>query len=150
MPDFVDPSTPGDCLFCHIANGAIPSAKVYEDEQVLAIMDIGPVNPGHVLVLPKAHYRDLFDIPVETAQQVMAVAQQVAIAIRDEFSCPGLMLLQANGKAGAQTVFHYHMHVVPRHKGDGAGLVWPRQQTAGEALADYAALIAERLEQPLR
>ena len=116
----------------------------------MAIMDIGPVNPGHVLVLPKAHYSDLFDIPVETAKDVMAVSHQIAIAVRDAFSCPGLMLLQANGKAGEQTVFHYHMHVLPRYKDDGVGLIWPRKHLGDEEIARCAGLIAERLAQQRR
>ncbi len=108
-------------------------------------MDIGPVNPGHVLVAPKIHSTDLFDIPAETAKEVMLVAQRVAIAVKEVFSCPGLMLFQANGRAGEQTVFHFHMHVVPRHENDGAGLIWPRKQPEAQELAMHAAAIVDQL-----
>ncbi|MBO9538367.1 HIT domain-containing protein [Herbaspirillum sp.] len=109
-------------------------------------MDIGPVNPGHVLVAPKKHYASIFDIPPETAQEVMAVAQQIAIAVKETFHCPGLMLFQANGKEGEQTVFHFHMHIVPRHQDDGAGLIWPRRQCTSEQLAAHACLLQGKLQ----
>lgn len=145
MPNFTDTSRPDDCLFCRIVSGQIPAARVYENDQVIAFMDIGPVNPGHVLVAPKVHATDLFDIPPETAKEVMAVSQRIAIAVKTIFDCPGLMLFQANGKEGEQTVFHFHMHVVPRHQDDGAGLIWPRHASDGAMLKAQAADIAARL-----
>lgn len=145
MPNFVDTSHPDDCLFCRIVAGEINAEKVFENDRVIAFMDIGPVNHGHVLVAPKAHSTDIFDIPADTAKEVMHVAQRIAIAVKEVFSCPGLMLFQANGRDGEQTVFHFHMHVVPRYKNDGAGLIWPRKQPQAEELALHAATIADRL-----
>ncbi|MFJ3054993.1 HIT family protein [Herbaspirillum sp. NPDC087042] len=138
MPNFIDTSAPHDCLFCNIVSGKIPAIKVHESRDVLAFMDIGPVNPGHLLVAPKAHSENIFDIPPETAREVMAVAQQLAIAVKQAFDCPGLMLFQANGREGEQTVFHFHMHVVPRYAEDGAGLIWPRHARLAEQLEEDA------------
>lgn len=138
MPMFVDHSPPGQCIFCRLVEGVIPSAKVYEDALTIAFMDIGQVTPGHVLVATKRHAVTLLDITPEEAAAVMQTAQRVAQAIRAVFDPPGLTLLQANGAAGDQTVGHFHMHVVPRHAGDGIALTWPRQEPGAAVLADYA------------
>lgn len=146
MPNFVDPTPPGDCLFCRIALGTLPAAKVHEDELTVAFMDIGQVNPGHVLVATKRHWTDIFAIPTDEAQAVMATAHRIAAAARRAFDCPGLMLFQANGKEGEQTVFHFHMHVVPRHAGDGAGLIWPRKTPPFAELERHATALRSRLD----
>ncbi|KAB2902275.1 MAG: HIT family protein [Burkholderiaceae bacterium] len=138
MPMFVDTSPPGQCIFCRIVAGEIPSARVYEDALTVAFMDIGQVNPGHVLVATKRHAATLFDITPEEAAAVMQTAQHVARAVRAAFDPPGLSLLQANGPEGGQTVFHFHMHVVPRHGNDGVGLSWPRKEPGAEVLRGYA------------
>ena len=145
MPRFVDTSQPGECIFCGIARGDLLSAKVYEDELTIAFMDIGQLNPGHVLVAPKQHRVDIFDIPSIEAQAVMATAQRIAKAAKAAFGCPGLMLFQANGREGEQTVFHFHMHVVPRHANDGVGLIWPRREPPFEQLERYAAMMKSAL-----
>lgn len=138
MPMFVDTSPPGECIFCRIVAGEIPSARVYEDALTVAFMDIGQVNPGHVLVATRRHAATLFDITPEEAAAVMQTAQRVARAVRAAFDPPGLSLLQANGPEGGQTVFHFHMHVVPRHGDDGVGLSWPRKEPGSEVLQGYA------------
>ena len=148
MPDFIDPNHSPDCIFCKIVQGAIPSARVYEDELTLAFMDVGPVNPGHVLVATKRHAASLFDLTAEEAAAVMVTAQRVAASVRRAFDAPGLTLLQANGKEGWQTVFHFHLHVVPRHADDGIALVWPRQEPAREALQEHAHRIVQHLAPP--
>ena len=101
-------------------------------------MDLGQVNPGHVLVATKRHAATLFDITPEEAAAVMQTAQKVAQAVQAVFDPPGLTLLQANGKEGDQTVFHFHMHVVPRHGNDGIALSWPRKEPGAEVLNGYA------------
>lgn len=146
MPMFVDTSPPGQCLFCRLVAGEIPAARVYEDDLTLAFMDIGQVNPGHVLVANKRHAATLFDLTPEEAGAVMQTAQRVACAVRDTFDPPGLTLLQANGREGDQTVFHFHMHVVPRHGNDGIALSWPRKDPEFAILQDYA----ERLRAALQ
>ena len=145
MPAFVDTSPPGECIFCKLVAGQIPSAKVYEDALTLAFMDIGQVNPGHVLVATKRHAADVLDITPEEAAAVMQTAQRVARAIKAVFNPPGLTLLQANGREGEQTVFHFHLHVVPRYADDGAGLIWPRQEPGPAALAEQAGRLRQAL-----
>ncbi|MEZ7828929.1 MAG: HIT family protein [Brachymonas denitrificans] len=138
MPMFVDTTPPGQCIFCKLVAGEIPSARVYEDDLTLAFMDLGQVNPGHVLVATKRHAATLFDITPEEAAAVMQTAQKVAQAVQAVFDPPGLTLLQANGREGDQTVFHFHMHVVPRHGNDGIALSWPRKEPGAEVLHGYA------------
>ena len=138
MPHFEDPSPPGQCIFCRLVSGEIPAAKVYEDELTLAFMDIGQVNPGHVLVATKRHAATLFDITPAEACAVALTAQRVAQAVRAAFDPPGLTLLQANGREGDQTVFQFHLHVVPRHAQDGIALSWPRKDPPAQVLQEYA------------
>ena len=138
MPMFVDTSPPGQCIFCRLVAGEIPSAKVYEDALTIAFMDIGQVTPGHVLVATRRHAATLLETTPEEAAAVMQTAHRVAQAIQTAFNPPGLTLLQANGPLGGQTVAHFHMHVVPRHKADGIALTWPRKEPPAAVLADYA------------
>ena len=142
MPMFIDTSPPGQCIFCRLVSGDIPSAKVYEDALTIAFMDLGQVNPGHVLVATRRHAATLLDITAEEAAAVMQTAQRVARAVQAVFDPPGLTLLQANGREGDQTVFHFHMHVVPRHAQDGIGLTWPRKNPDATVLQDYADRLA--------
>lgn len=146
MPMFVDTSPPGQCIFCRLVAGEIPSARVYEDALTIAFMDIGQVNPGHVLVATKRHAATLLDITPEEAAAVMQTAQHVARAVMAVFNPPGLTLLQANGREGDQTVFHFHMHVVPRHAQDGIALSWPRKEPAADVLRGYALQLGQALQ----
>lgn len=138
MPAFVDTSPPGQCIFCRLVAGEIPSAKVYEDDWTIAFMDLGQVTPGHVLVATKRHAVTLFDLSPEEAAAVLQTAQKVARAIQATFDPPGLTLLQANGPLGGQTVAHFHLHVVPRHADDGISLGWPRKEPGPAVLQGYA------------
>lgn len=146
MPLFIDTSPPGQCIFCRLVAGEIPAARVYEDALTIAFMDIGQVNPGHVLVATRRHAATLLDITPEEAAAVMQTAQRVARAVQATFDPPGLTLLQANGREGEQTVFHFHMHVVPRHADDGIALSWPRKEPAAEVLQGYAARLVDAIE----
>ena len=146
MPKFVDTSPPGECIFCRLIAGEIPLARVYEDALTIAFMDIGQVNPGHVLVATRRHAVTLFDLTPEEAAAVMQAAQKVAEAVRAVFDPPGLTLLQANGKEGDQTVAHFHMHVVPRHAGDGIALSWPRKEPGAQVLQEHAAQLRQALQ----
>jgi histidine triad (HIT) family protein len=138
MPMSVDPSPPGQCIFCRIVQGEIAAAKVHEDALTIAFMDIGQVNPGHVIVATKRHAATLLDITPQEASAVAQAAQRVAKAAGVAFDPPGLTLLQANGREGDQTVFHFHLHVVPRHAQDGIALSWPRKNPPAEVLHGYA------------
>jgi len=134
-----------DCVFCKLVAGTIPSTRVYEDEHTLAFMDIGQVNPGHVLVAVKTHAANLYELEEAQAAAVARTAHRVALAIRDAFDPEGLSVYQANGRAAGQTVFHYHVHLLPRHAGDGMELVWPAKNPPRETLEAYAARIRARL-----
>lgn len=113
-----------DCIFCKIVNGEIPSLKLYEDDRILSFMDINPFNDGHCLVVLKDHAETLFQAEVSDLERSMRVVQRVARAVDAALSPPGMNLVQANGAAAGQTVFHYHMHVFPRRDSDGASLNW--------------------------
>ena len=130
-----------DCVFCRIVAGQIPSTRVFEDEHTLAFMDLGQVNPGHVLVVAKTHAENLYALDDALAAAVAKASVRVSRAIRDAFKPEGLSVYQANGKAAGQTVFHYHVHLLPRHAGDGMELTWPVKNPPRENLEDYAAKI---------
>lgn len=125
-----------NCIFCKIAAGIIPSATVYEDDDFRAILDIAPAHKGHVIILPKVHADNLFSLPDEVASKLLPVAKKVAAAVKRTTGCDGVNLLQNNGTAAGQSVFHLHVHVVPRFEGDGILPVWPQGSYAdGEAAA---------------
>ena len=111
---------------------------VHEDDDTLAFMDIGQVNPGHVLVAAKAHVENIFALDDRQAAAVFRTAARMARAIRAAFTPQGLSVYQANGSAAGQTVFHFHIHLVPRHEGDGMALTWPVKNPPREKLAEYA------------
>ena len=134
-----------DCVFCRIVARQIPATVVFEDEHTLAFMDIGQVNPGHVLVAVKKHAENLYALDDAQAGAVLRTAARLARAIRDAFNPEGLSVYQANGKAAGQTVFHYHVHLVPRHEGDGMALTWPVKNPPREKLAEYAQKIKASL-----
>ena len=113
-----------NCVFCRIAAGTLPSTKVYEDGSTLAIMDINPLTPGHLLVMPKAHMENLFDAEEDTVAEVIRVVSRIAKAIGQALKPEGLNVLQANGRAAFQSVPHLHFHLIPRSSGDGAGFDW--------------------------
>jgi histidine triad (HIT) family protein len=134
-----------DCVFCRIVAKQIPATVVHEDEETLAFMDIGQVNPGHVLVALKAHVESIFALDEARAAAVFRTAARVARAIRDAFAPQGLSVYQANGAAAGQTVFHFHIHLVPRHEGDGMALSWPVKNPPREKLIEHAGKIRAKL-----
>lgn len=123
-----------DCIFCKIANGVIPSATVYEDDDFRVILDIAPAAKGHALILPKQHYANLWELGEEETKKVMAVAAKVSAAQKAALSCDGINLLQNNGVAAGQTVFHFHIHLIPRYDNDEVTVPWNHLEYAeGEA-----------------
>ena len=134
-----------DCIFCRIMVKQIPATVVHEDEHTLTFMDIGQVNPGHVLIAAKAHVDNIYALDDVQAAALFRSAARVARAIRSAFSPEGLSLYQANGKAAGQTVFHFHMHLVPRYADDGMSLTWPVKNPPREKLEENAAKIREQL-----
>lgn len=133
------------CIFCKIAAGEIPSATLYEDEEFRVILDLGPAAKGHALILPKAHYANLYEIPEETAAKAMKLAKKMAEAMTKALNCDGFNLVQNNGEVAGQTVFHFHMHLIPRYKGDGAGITW----TQGQLTDDVRDEIVEKVHAAL-
>lgn len=113
-----------DCVFCKIRDGQIPSLKVYEDERTLCIMDINPLNRGHCLVLTKSHAPTIWDADIADLQAAIVTAKRVAEALKTAVRPDGLNMLQANGAAAFQSVFHYHLHLIPRWNNDGKGFDW--------------------------
>lgn len=128
-----------NCIFCKIANGDIPSRTIYENDLFRVILDNGPATDGHALVLPKDHYANLFEIPADTAAEAMKTAQTVAAMLKEKLHADGLNLVQNNGETAGQTVHHFHMHIIPRYKGDGQNILWkpghPSDQELDEVLA---------------
>jgi histidine triad (HIT) family protein len=135
-----------DCVFCKIVAGQIPAAKVHEDQLTLAFMDIGAVNPGHVLVAVKAHVENIFGLDDALAAAVFRTAARVARAQAKAYAPEGVTLYQANGAAAGQTVFHFHLHLVPRYARDGMGLTWPAKNPPREQLEANAAKLRAALE----
>lgn len=113
-----------DCVFCGIRDGLLPSTKVAEEERALAIMDINPINPGHVLILTKRHVENLFGIAEEDLVAAARLARRVAAGMRRGLAPDGLNLVQASGRAAFQSVPHFHIHLIPRWLGDGKGFDW--------------------------
>ncbi len=113
-----------DCIFCKIVAGQVPCFKLFEDAETLAFMDINPVHDGHALVIPKAHFATVFDIAPEAVAAVARAGAKVAKAVNQAVAPDGLNLIQANGKGAAQSVAHFHIHVLPRRLGDGLLVNW--------------------------
>lgn len=128
-----------NCIFCKIANGEIPSATLYEDEDFRVILDLGPASKGHALILPKVHAANLFELPDETAAKAIILAKKIAAKLMNGLHADGINLVQNNGEAAGQTVHHFHMHLIPRYKGDTVNLGWK----PGELTEDHKKQILE-------
>lgn len=130
-----------NCIFCKIANGEIPSTTLYEDEDFRVILDLGPATRGHALLLPKNHFANLFELDDETAQKAILVAKKMAGKMKDALGADGFNLVQNNGGAAGQTVFHFHMHLIPRYENDNAGILWEPGETTPEDMAEVKRLV---------
>ncbi|MCR5201669.1 MAG: HIT family protein [Lachnospiraceae bacterium] len=129
--------TDDNCIFCKIIKGEIPSNKIYDDEDFMVMLDISPASKGHAVLLPKYHAENLFELPDEYKEKALKVAGKCAAAIKKTLNCDGINILQNNGEAAGQTVFHFHIHIIPRMSGDNLGITWV-QKTAedNEKLAE--------------
>jgi len=130
-----------ECIFCAIVESRAPAHVVFEDGETLAFMDINPANPGHTLVIPKRHVRNVYELDDEAAAAVMKATVRVARAVRAAFQPDGLNLLQSNGPAGGQVIFHFHMHIIPRWYGDGLRLARPLEVRRTMSIEEAAARI---------
>ena len=132
-----------NCIFCKIVNGDIPSKMLYEDGEFKVILDLGPATKGHALILPKNHYRNLYELPDDMASKVMLLAKKMASQMTDKLECDGFNLVQNNGEAAGQTVFHFHLHLIPRYNGDGQTLGWKEQELTADELEEIRKIITE-------
>lgn len=130
-----------NCIFCKIANGEIPSKTLFEDDEFRVILDLGPAAKGHALILPKDHCANLYELPEETASKVMLLAKKMAVQMTDKLKCDGFNLVQNNGEVAGQTVFHFHMHLIPRYKNDNQSIGWKPGEPSQEELEEIRAQI---------
>ena len=123
-----------DCIFCMLANGQIPTATIYEDEDFRVILDANPATRGHALILPKAHFANVFEMPEDLTAKAAVLAKKMAAHMSEQLQCDGFNIVQNNGEAAGQTVFHYHVHLIPRYK-DSPRIVanWPQSPLTDEA-----------------
>ena len=134
-----------DCIFCKIANGEIPSATLYEDEEFRVILDVGPATRGHVLILTKEHYDNIFEIDAETAGRLFSLASVVARAMKKTLNCDGMNILQNNGTIAGQTVFHFHLHLIPRYEGDQVKVTWPQGEISDDEKTELVNMIKKEI-----
>ena len=134
-----------DCLFCKIANGVIPVNALYEDDIVKVIFDLSPASKGHVLILPKNHFDNIYSLDDETAAHIFQVAVRVSNAIKDTLNPLGINIVQNNGKAAGQTVFHFHMHIIPRYDNDTVNVGWQPGNITPEQIAELKEVIAKAI-----
>lgn len=134
-----------NCIFCKIIGGEIPSTVLYEDEYFRVIMDISPAAKGHAIMISKKHAADIFEMDQETASKALVVASKVAKAMKEELKCDGLNILQNNGEAAGQTVFHFHIHLIPRFKDDNVTIEWIRGSYEDGEAVTIAEAIRKRI-----
>lgn len=132
-----------DCIFCKLANGVIPTNSIYEDEDFNVILDAAPATKGHALILPKEHADNLYELPDETAGKVLVLAKKLATHMTQKLGCDGFNVVQNNGTVAGQTVFHFHMHLIPRYKEDGQNIAWKPQEVVAEEQQKIKDLLAE-------
>lgn len=132
-----------NCIFCKIISGEIPSSTIYEDEEFKVILDISPASKGHALILPKEHYADIYELPEELAAKAMVLAKKLVTHMTEKLGCDGFNLVQNNGEVAGQTVFHFHLHLIPRYEhGDNKDvLTWKQLEYADGEVAKMAELL---------
>ncbi len=130
-----------NCIFCKIAEGEIPSKTIYEDEKFRVILDLGPATKGHALILPKQHYANIFEIPEKEVGEAFILAKKIAGIIKEKLNCDGFNIIQNNEKTAGQTVFHFHIHLIPRYFDDGQKINWQSQDVMQEELEEVKAQI---------
>lgn len=134
-----------DCIFCKIANGIIPSATIYENSDFKVILDVSPASKGHTLILPKEHFDNIFDMDADTAGKLFSLAAAVARALKQATGCDGMNIVQNNGEIAGQTVFHFHMHLIPRYEGDRVQVSWEPGTATKEELNEFASAVKKAL-----
>ncbi len=125
-----------NCIFCKLANGEIPTNSIYEDDNYKVILDMGPATRGHALILPKDHYKNLYEMPEESVAGAFKLAKKMAVEMTQKLGADGFNIVQNNNEVAGQTVFHFHVHLIPRYEGDGQSINWkPLEPTSEELIA---------------
>ena len=137
--------TDKDCIFCKIANGEIPSTTIYEDDDFRVILDLGPASRGHALILPKQHYKDLNALDPSIAAKVLPLAAKIGAAEKKALGCAAYNVVQNNGPEAGQTVFHFHVHIIPRYQGGPKMVSWQPGEPSKEELAQTGDALREAL-----
>jgi len=132
-----------DCIFCKIANGEIPTNSIYEDEKFRVILDMGPATKGHALILPKEHYANLYELPEDWAAEAMVLAKRMAGSMTEKLGCDGFNLVQNNNPCAGQTVFHFHLHLIPRYENDGQEILWNPTSPSAEELKEVLQILTK-------
>lgn len=135
-----------NCIFCKLANKDIPTNIIYEDEKFTVIMDASPATKGHALILPKNHAANIYELPDKDAADIFVLAKKMAKKMTEILQCDGFNIVQNNGEVAGQTVFHFHMHIIPRYKDDGQVIGWNPQESDPEVQAQLAAKIGQALK----
>ena len=131
-----------DCIFCKLANNVYPTNSVYEDDFFNVILDVGPATKGHALILPKEHYANLYEMPEDLLQKAIVLAKKMAVHMTEKLNCDGFNIVQNNGETAGQTVFHFHIHLIPRYKDDNQNINWVPGKPSPEELAELKDLLA--------
>ena len=134
-----------NCIFCKLAGGEIPTATLYEDEDFRVILDANPAAKGHALIIPKEHYANLYELDDELAGKVLVLAKKMITKLTDILGCDGYNIVQNNGEAAGQTVFHFHMHLIPRYHNDQAGITWIPGKLEDDVKEEILAAVTEKV-----
>ena len=132
-----------DCIFCKLANGVCPTNSIYEDDDFNVILDLGPATKGHALILPKEHYANIYELPEEKAGKVMILAKKLATKMTERLGADGFNLVQNNGTCAGQTVFHFHVHLIPRYENDGQNMLWNPTSPSAEELVEIKDILTK-------
>ncbi|NBH82769.1 HIT family protein [bacterium C-53] len=130
-----------DCIFCKLANNVYPTNSIYEDDLFNVILDAGPASKGHALVIPKEHYANLYEMPDDLLQKAIVLAKKMAVRMTDKLNCDGFNLVQNNGETAGQTVFHFHIHLIPRYKEGSPMIHWNQESPSPEELSQIRDLL---------
>lgn len=132
-----------DCIFCKLANGVFATRSIYEDEDFNVILDLAPAAKGHALILPKHHAANIYELPDETAAKVFVLAKKLAQKMTDKLGCDGFNIMQNNGTVAGQTIFHFHLHLIPRYEDDGQEIKLNPTEPSAEELDEIKELLSE-------
>lgn len=132
-----------NCIFCKLANGDIPTNSIYEDEMFKVILDMSPATRGHALILPKDHYKNIYEMPEDVVAAAFVLAKKMAIKMTDALGAEGFNLVQNNNEVAGQTVFHFHIHLIPRYSDDNQKIGWKPGSPSAEELAELRDILAD-------